>query len=144
MNMNNLRKKPFNLSDHDIQWVEDTLAGMDLETKVGQLFCLVVPTNDVESIDQMLQMIKPVMVNMLGPLGQNLHFILFPAKTSAGKRIAAAKEKGTFKIKLGSKNFKWRLPLDSLLPVKVCSGCKEECKGSWSFCPWCGKGLTAR
>ena len=59
MNMNNLRKKPFNLSDHDIQWVEDTLAGMDLETKVGQLFCLVVPTNDVESIDQMLQMIKP-------------------------------------------------------------------------------------
>jgi hypothetical protein len=33
MNRNNLKITPFCLSDRDIQWVDDTLAGMDLETK---------------------------------------------------------------------------------------------------------------
>jgi hypothetical protein len=89
----------------------------------------------------MLQMIKPVLVNMLGPMGKNVHFLLFPAKTEAGARIAAAKEKGQFIVKLGEKDFKWRLPLDALLPSKIYTGCKQECKGSWSFCPWCGKSL---
>ena len=92
----------------------------------------------------MLQMIKPVMVNVLGPMGQNLHFLLFPAKTSTGARIAAATDKGEFKVKLGTKEFKWRLPLDALLPVKVCGACKQECKGSWSYCPWCGKNLAQK
>jgi beta-N-acetylhexosaminidase len=59
MNIGNLRKKPFNLSDHDVRWVENTLAGMELETKVGQLFCLVAPTEDVEPLGQMLEPIKP-------------------------------------------------------------------------------------
>jgi len=42
MNIRNLKKKPFSLSDQDIQWVQNTLADMDTETKVGQLFCLLV------------------------------------------------------------------------------------------------------
>lgn len=42
-----LKAKPFYLTDDDIQWVKDTLAGMDLKTKVGQLFCLMVAGNDM-------------------------------------------------------------------------------------------------
>lgn len=90
----------------------------------------------------MLQMLKPIMVSMLGPMGQNMHFLLFPGKTDSGARIASAKDKGQFSVKLGQKEFKWRLPLDSLLPAYVCANCREECKGSWSFCPWCGTNLT--
>lgn len=48
--MPNLKAKPFNLTDKDIQWVQSTLAGMDLETKVGQLFCLVVVNPDPNDI----------------------------------------------------------------------------------------------
>ena len=36
--MVNLKAKPFNLSDEDIKWVTDTIAGMTAEEKVGQLF----------------------------------------------------------------------------------------------------------
>jgi hypothetical protein len=90
----------------------------------------------------MLQMIKPVFVNMLGPMGQNMHFLLFPGNGDNGIRIADAKGKGQFKVKLGEKEFKWRLPLDALLPMQVCGTCKQECKGSWFFCPWCGAKLT--
>ncbi len=41
---------PFNLDDSDIRWVQETLAGMDLETKVGQLFCLVVVSPNPDDI----------------------------------------------------------------------------------------------
>lgn len=33
-----LKAKPFNLSDEDIQWVEETLANLTLDEKIGQVF----------------------------------------------------------------------------------------------------------
>lgn len=39
-----LRAKPFYLSDEDIAWVEDTLASMTLEEKVGQMFASPIPS----------------------------------------------------------------------------------------------------
>lgn len=101
--------------------------------------------NDVSpDTKNILQSFKPVLANMLGPMGQNMHFLLFPANGEDGKPIAAAKEKGQFSVVLGQREFKWRLPLDSLLPMKYCPACKLDCKGSWSFCPWCGKPVTAK
>lgn len=38
--MVDLSKKPFCLGTQDIQWIEDTIAGMTLEEKIGQLFVL--------------------------------------------------------------------------------------------------------
>ncbi|MCD8014734.1 MAG: glycosyl hydrolase family 3 [Lachnospiraceae bacterium] len=36
----NLQEKPFYLTDEQVQWVEDTLAALTPEQKVGQLFCV--------------------------------------------------------------------------------------------------------
>ncbi|MBZ5495094.1 MAG: zinc ribbon domain-containing protein [Acidobacteriia bacterium] len=91
----------------------------------------------------MLQIIKPMVANMLGNMGQNLHFVLFPTRTKEGTLIADAWKKGSFRVFLGTREFKWRLPLDSLLPGKKCASCGEEAKGSWIFCPWCGAKLPA-
>ncbi|WP_253701377.1 glycoside hydrolase family 3 protein [Bacillus sp. FJAT-29814] len=33
-----LKAKPYNLSDEDVNWVKDTIAGMSVEEKIGQLF----------------------------------------------------------------------------------------------------------
>ena len=38
--MIDLKAKPFYLNDEQIQWVEDTIAGMTLEEKLGQLFVI--------------------------------------------------------------------------------------------------------
>ncbi len=38
--MVDLKAKPFNLNDEQIKWVEDTLASMTFEEKIGQLFVL--------------------------------------------------------------------------------------------------------
>ncbi len=85
-----------------------------------------------------LQMMKPAIAHMLGPLGENLHFLLFPAQAETGERIAPALNTGEFSVILGDMTYRWRLPLDALLPTTACTGCGETCKGSWHFCPWCG------
>lgn len=43
-----LRAKPYSLNDEDIRWVEDTLAGLTLREKVGQLFCLNIMEEDIK------------------------------------------------------------------------------------------------
>ncbi|QKJ20794.1 glycoside hydrolase family 3 protein [Microbacterium hominis] len=44
--MIDLAAAPFSLTDEDVSWVSDTLAGMSDEQKLGQLFCLITYTND--------------------------------------------------------------------------------------------------
>lgn len=50
--MVNLKEKPFYLNDEQVKWVEDTIAGMTLEEKFGQLFVLLkaIPCVDEEKI----------------------------------------------------------------------------------------------
>ncbi len=54
--MVDLKARPFYLNDEQIQWVEDTIAGMTLEEKLGQLFVLLkgVPGADENMIKDML------------------------------------------------------------------------------------------
>lgn len=92
----------------------------------------------------LLAMIRPVIVNMLGPMGQNFHFVVFPGKDSSQQKIADAKSKGSFTVRLGQRQFRWRLPLGSLMPPKPCPKCKEQCSGAWEFCPWCGTKLSTK
>jgi hypothetical protein len=90
------------------------------------------------SIKNFLLLMKPLLANMLGPLGENSHFFLFPAKNEKGEDIAVAKREGAFSVKLDKREFKWRLPLGSLLPPKVCPVDGEKLNGAWKFCPWHG------
>lgn len=45
----NLKATPFNLTDADIAWVKTSLANMTQREKVGQLFCLLVASENVEA-----------------------------------------------------------------------------------------------
>ncbi|MBI4824671.1 MAG: hypothetical protein HY805_10665 [Nitrospirae bacterium] len=92
-------------------------------------------------IKNLLSMMKPIFVNMLGPMGENMHFLLFPAKNKAGMQIANASQEGTFSISLGKREFKWRLPLGSLLSPKTCPKCGEKLSGAYKFCPYDGTRL---
>lgn len=48
--MIDLKAKPFYLSDDDITWVHETLAGMSTEEKAGQLFCVLLKNNSKETM----------------------------------------------------------------------------------------------
>lgn len=85
-----------------------------------------------------LSMMKPVFEKMLGSMGPNMHFFLFPSKDKSGQSIAAAKNNGFFSVKLDEREYKWRLPLGALVPPKTCPVDGEELSGGWKFCPWHG------
>ena len=102
------------------------------------------PRPETEELKSVTQLIEPAFAEMIGPRGKNMHLLFFPAKTDRGVPIARPTSKGEFKVKLADNEFRWRLPLDSFLPHKVCSGCGEEGKGSWTFCPWCGLILSQK
>lgn len=57
--MINLKLKPFYLKEEDIKWVEETIKGMDLNEKIGQLFCPVGVTDNEEQLKGFLEKIKP-------------------------------------------------------------------------------------
>jgi hypothetical protein len=86
----------------------------------------------------LLSAMKPVLANILGPMGQNVNFYLFPAESKEGKKLADPTKEGTFLVTLTDRAFKWRLPLGSLLPPKVCPVDGEKMSGAWKYCPWHG------
>jgi len=57
--MIDLKGNPFFLTDHDIRWVEQTLAGMSEDEKIGQLFCLVSFSSDTEFLKANVLSIQP-------------------------------------------------------------------------------------
>ena len=59
MNESILREKPFLLDDDQIQWVSDTIAGMTLEEKAGQLLCVNALDGSEETLDRIFDVLQP-------------------------------------------------------------------------------------
>lgn len=57
--MVDLRTKPFWLDAEGEKWVKETLAGLDTEAKLGQLFCLLSDNTDIEELSGVLRQTKP-------------------------------------------------------------------------------------
>ena len=57
--MIDLAGKPFYLEQDGIGWVRQTLAGMDAEAKIGQLFCLLGRQPDTGALEEVLRLLQP-------------------------------------------------------------------------------------
>jgi hypothetical protein len=89
----------------------------------------------------LLKMMKPVTANMMGQLGQGMHFIAFPG-TDDSKLLLDAKKPGQFVVKMGAKEFAFRLPIGSVLPPKMDKETGERFPGNYEFNPFTGKKLS--
>lgn len=89
----------------------------------------------------LLQMLKPMIANMLGSLGQNMHFILFPSKGKDGRPIADPTKEGIFNIVVAGKEFKYHLPLGSVLPPKYDLQTGRRFPGNYNYNPFTGSKL---
>lgn len=91
-----------------------------------------------------LQMMKPMFAGMLGQMGQSMEFIVFKGENEDGAKHLNPKSKGSFTLNLGEKEFKWRLPLASLLPPKFDLDTNEEFAGNYIYNPFTGKKLITK
>lgn len=57
--MVDLKAKPFCLDDAGVKWVEDTLASLDAEEKIGQMFCPIGGNTEESFLKEFLEQYKP-------------------------------------------------------------------------------------
>ena len=75
---------------------------------------------------------------MLGKMGEGMHFYFFNIKDKDGKNIIDEYKKGKFSVLHSNKEFEYQLPLVTLLPSKKCPIDNAEMKGNWNYCPFHG------
>ena len=88
-----------------------------------------------------LSMMKPVFASMMGPMGENMHFMLFTNENLEGKRLLDPFAEGGFEVNVFDEKLNWELPLGSLFKPKKCPIDGKEWNGTWSFCPKHGETL---
>lgn len=87
--------------------------------------------------------LKPVLGSMIGQLGDNLHFFVFPGKGKDGKALADPLATGTMTVKLGQARYDFTTPLGSLLTPQHDPLTGQEFPGSYRFNPYTGSPLEA-
>ncbi|MGA3324080.1 MAG: hypothetical protein ABSF45_06370 [Terriglobia bacterium] len=93
-------------------------------------------------VPALLGLMKPEFAKLVGPLGENIHFYVFPGSKKDDTRICDPLKEGVCEVDLGERVFKWRLPLGSLLPKQKCPVCGETLSGAYKFCPYDGTKLA--
>lgn len=86
-------------------------------------------------------MIKPMMENMIGPMGENMQVLLFENPKNKSLLPINPYSKDELNFSLGSFEKKVQLPLSCLLKDKICPDDNEALNGKWIFCPMHGTKL---
>jgi hypothetical protein len=86
-------------------------------------------------------MMKPVLTNMLGPMGQATEFVVFSGRDPDGQPYANPRGNGFLTFYLAAKEFQFRLPLGALMPPQYDATTGEEFPGNYLYSPFTGKKL---
>ncbi|APD07423.1 hypothetical protein UJ101_01916 [Flavobacteriaceae bacterium UJ101] len=89
----------------------------------------------------LINVLKPIIESMIGDTGKSMKFYFFKNKDENNNKIIDETKQGEFTLTLNNQDFKWKLPLSSLVPKKECPVDKELLSGNWIYCPWHGKKL---
>jgi hypothetical protein len=107
------------------------------------------PIDEVpEEAASIVDVMKPMLKNMMGRMGEGMQFLLFPSVDSTGKVFADPHKSSEIYLDVSdvmgtaSSTYTWRLPLSSLSQAKYCPVGKERVEANWKFCPWHGVKLT--
>lgn len=89
----------------------------------------------------LLHVLKPMLTGMVGPMGENMHFIVFRAETADGHPVADPTSQGVLSMSVMGSEFSFRLPLGSLLPQRYDPSTQERFPGNYNFNPYTGQRL---
>jgi len=85
---------------------------------------------------------KPVFTQMVGAMGEGLHFFIFENADAQGNPIIDESKEGSFTIIHSGRSFRYSTPLVTLMPPQYCPKDNREMKGNWKFCPFHGVELS--
>jgi len=117
-------------------------AKVRVEDSAGNTYAPIDAQDLSASVKNLQQIMKPILTNVMGPLGSNFELMVFPASGKNGERIADATKEGSFTVRVGEQRFRYRLPLASLLPPVVDSRTGDSFPGNYHFNPYTGARLS--
>jgi hypothetical protein len=138
-----VRAKPGAAGFSDVQPKAELLKNLRVEAG-GKVLEPLAPEQVSPGAQLLLSQLKPMMGAMAGQVGQAMEFVVFPAKAADGTVLLDAMQSGTLKIKFYDDTFSWRLPLGSLMPLKVDKKSGEEFPGNYQFNPFTGDKLAPK
>lgn len=112
-------------------------------TYSGEKLQLLETTSYSPDLNSFLSMMKPMLVNMFGPMGENMHFMVFNSEDKDLLPINLTSD-NDFKISIEGFSKDLDLPLSSLLMEKKCPVDSKLHSGKWDYCPYHGKKLIKR
>ena len=124
-----------------LSFSETLAADVKLEDDAGNVYEPIDPQAQSGDIKNMLQTLKPVFANAMGPFGAHLEVLVFPANRKDGKRIADPIKDGFLVVRVADQRFRYRLPLGSLLPAMIDKRTGETFPGNYHFNPYTGDKL---
>lgn len=95
-----------------------------------------------------LNAMKPVLNEGLGPAGKRLHFIVLNNREASGRPLVTPYMHGTLVVRIAAgqgmraATVRVPTPLNALYRSRVCRECGKKMEMDWHFCPWCGKKLA--
>jgi len=92
-------------------------------------------------IKTLVDIMKPMMKNMLGALGEAMEAVVFEDAGADGASRLDPLAKGQFKVVVGSEAFSWRLPLGSMMAPMFDPETHERFPGNYRFNPFTGAKL---
>ncbi|HEX5706515.1 MAG TPA: zinc ribbon domain-containing protein [Pyrinomonadaceae bacterium] len=98
-------------------------------------------------ISALLAVMRNVIQDDGGQLSRNMHVLVFPSSTRAGRKIVETSQKDilTLVLKPGGRfkeaSFNWRTPFDALTRPADCPRCRAGVSAKWTYCPFCGQKL---
>ncbi len=92
----------------------------------------------------LLDMMKPMLAQAMGNLGENFYFFPLPAFDNEDNRVLSPYENGKLRVTLqrGEETvvLEIELPIDALFVPRICPNGKPA-HVSWVYCPWSGEKL---
>ncbi|MEM7038290.1 MAG: hypothetical protein AAF570_15000 [Bacteroidota bacterium] len=122
---------------------DQVASSLTIKDRYGDMYRPMEQAAQSGDLTMMLSIMKPILENMLGPMGENMEFYVFEGQNNRNEPLIQPKESEFFSIQLQDEEFRWRLPLGSLLPPKFCPEDGEKQSGAWSFCPYHGDKLKS-
>ena len=97
-----------------------------------------------EKLQQVLELMRPGMVRMMGQMGSSMHLIVFDLGTTENILRIDPGKSGKFYLQVYERKFFWRLPLGSLLPPRYDPDTLEKFPGNFIYSPYTGNELTEK
>ncbi|HRJ73422.1 MAG TPA: hypothetical protein PLS03_14450 [Terrimicrobiaceae bacterium] len=112
-----------------------------METSVFRVGNQVVPPEDEAlmpyTVFQAINLLRPLTSQLVGGVDQGYHFIVYPNR-KAGKPMISPDQAGRFEYSVGGRDFRWKLPLGSVLPPMVDPITGEVFPGNYRYNPFTG------